>query len=164
MLIDNFYPLNRTYLFKFASDNCFYCKNGYCIIDKMTNEEIINFNVESTISYHRECDYCLWLAKSFLANAVDKPAWIYKSTTCNHHVFDDGQHRTCVFARLKKRGFDIRFPVEYYESNYRCKYCSIIDKRLREHPFGNIPLLNDAIRNQIKELVYKEYQIVEFSL
>lgn len=105
MLINNFNPLKYIYLFKFSSDNCHFCNRGYCIIDKMSNNEMLDFKVESVISYHRECDYCLWLAKSFLANVVDRPAWIYKSKICNHYVFDDGQHRTCVYSRLVKRGF-----------------------------------------------------------
>lgn len=164
MEIKKFDANNRTYLFLFGSDNCFYCKNGYCIIEKMTNDEIRNYDMSKFISHYKMYDHCFYLAKAFLAGTVNNPPTIYKYINCGHHVFDDGQHRTCVFARLIKRGFDIKLPVEYCESNMKCKYCSIIDKRLSEHPFGNIPLLNDAIREQIKELVYKEYQIVEFSL
>lgn len=163
MLIDNFNPLNKVYLYKFASDNCYFRDKGYCIIEMMSNDELLDYKVESLISFHRECNYCLWLAKCFLFNTINKPAWIYRSNACNHYVFDDGQHRTCVYARLIKRGFNIKLPVEYFEFDSRCKYCCVVDEKLNKHPFGNIPLLKDAIREQIKELVYKEYQVVELS-
>ena len=162
MLIERFNPLNKTFLFKFAKDNCFYRNSGYCIIDKYSYEEIDKYEVKCNLSIPGTPEYCLWFAKELLCGRVTKPAWIHHFTECNHYVFDDGQHRTCVYARLLKKGFEVTLPVEYNEENKKCKYCDIIDRRSREIPNLLIPYFNNIKHNKITKQVYDEYEIARF--
>lgn len=162
MLDNKFNPLNKTFLFKFAKDNCFCCSSGHCTIDSCSYEEIKGHEIVHNLSIPGSQEYCLWFAKNILHGKLTELAHIYYFDKCKHHVLEGGQHRICVYARLLKKGFNVTLPVEYEKVHADCRYCELIKNRLSKTPNLIIPYFNNIKRDQIVKQVYTEFEIVKF--
>lgn len=123
MYIQGFDPREKTFHFCLDKYTCHRCATGICSLENITLEEIED--AKSCVHAYGESsvEYCIGMAKMFLDNEFTAPANIYLNTTCGHYSFADGQHRTCVVARLLKKGGRVTLNANITEQDCVCRDC-----------------------------------------
>ncbi len=132
MKVINFNPLGKTFNFRLTENTCSRCKLGECPLDLKSVPEIEKFEYNGDYIKRGSAEYCLDLGKKILnhtLNTVSK-IQVYYYKDCNHYDFNDGQHRTCVVARLMQKNIKLELPVKYYEAKGECPYCKNKEKSL----------------------------------
>ena len=124
----DFYPLNKTYYFNFNEHSCHKCATGKCPLDDLSIEEILAF--EKPYKYYieeRAWEYCTNLAKNMLGYDYSSEIWMNYNQECGHYSFSDGQHRTCIIARLYQKGNKVKFQPQLSYNHCKCPQCDSID-------------------------------------
>ena len=147
MKVINFNPLGKTFNFRLTENTCNRCKVGTCPLDLKSVSEIENFENNGDYIKRGSAEYCLDLGKKILnqtLNAVSK-IQVYYYKDCNHYDFNDGQHRTCVVARLMQKNITVELPVKYYEAKGKCPYFRHKEKHITiNNHFGQYIRLFDS--------------------
>lgn len=120
-----FDPIGKTFHFCLDKYTCFRCKTGICSLENISVEELENSSSCVHAFGESSIEYCRGMAKLFLDNEFTAPATIYLNTECGHYSFADGQHRTCVVARVLQKGRKVTLNAKVIEQNCFCRDCLI---------------------------------------
>lgn len=117
-------PLGKTYYFNFNEYSCYKCKTGLCPLDNMTLDEIRNLQATDKFYIDENSEeYCVDLARKMLIYDYSSGVLLYHNTECGHYSLNDGQHRTCIIARLYQKGSNVNFEPYFTTQPCRCSYC-----------------------------------------
>lgn len=122
--IKGFNPRNKTFHFYLDKYSCYRCKTGVCSLDNISLQELKSLSYIH-ITGEDKLEYCRGMAKMFIDNLFKTPAEICLNTKCGHYDFSDGQHRTCVAARLLKMGAQVNLDANLYIQNTCCRDCNM---------------------------------------
>lgn len=128
-----FIPLGKTFNFRLTENTCSRCKTGSCPLDYLSILDIEDFIYSGEYIRRGTPEYCVELAKKHINHSLNAAnnIQIYYHTGCNHYDFNDGQHRTCVAARLMLKGIKIDLPVSLYKVKGKCLFCRYKERQLR---------------------------------
>jgi hypothetical protein len=119
----DFYPKGKSFSFRFSKDTCEKISTGKCNVEGMAPYK---YNMAE---FERRCNgfKCSNIAVSLIKNGfVHHPGagiLIYKHA-CGHYSFNNGQHRTCLAAKL-----NVYVRAEVKELDSTCAACQY-DKKL----------------------------------
>lgn len=117
-------PLGKTYYFNFNEYSCYKCKTGTCPLDKLTLDEIRNLQeVDKFCIKENSEEYCTDLARKILVYDYSPKVWLNLNTVCGHYSLSDGQHRTCIIARLYQKGGNVNFEPYFSTQPSQCLHC-----------------------------------------
>lgn len=123
MKSQGFDPRGKTFHFRLDQYTCYRCDTGVCSLENISLDELkksvscVHAIGESSI------EYCRGMAKLFLDDEFPAPARIHLNTQCEHYAFSDGQHRTCVVARMLQKGAEVVLNAEISEQDWICRDC-----------------------------------------
>ena len=124
----DFYPLGKTYYFNFNDYSCHKCLTGKCPLDELTIEEIEKLpKPEGAYIKEQSWEYCANLARKLLTYEDSPTIWMNFNKECGHYSFSDGQHRTCIIARLYQKGKKIKFQPFLSGNQCKCPQCDNIE-------------------------------------
>jgi len=151
MDIQKFDPMGKSFHFRLNEYSCYKCSTGICSLESISLDELKNS--ESCVGAIGESSiqYCRGMAKLFIDDEFTTPARIQLNTQCGHYTFSDGQHRTCVVARILKKDAKVVLNAEVVEQDCLCRDClmkahfeekessiSKIDKMLKTKKYRNL--------------------------
>lgn len=123
-------PLGKIYYFNFNEYSCYKCKTGICPLDKLSIDEIKNLQkVDNFCIKENSEEYCTDLARKIITfDAVidydfTYSIWLYYNNECGHYSLGNGQHRTCIIARLYQKHADIKYIPHFISQGGKCLYC-----------------------------------------
>ena len=122
-------PLVKTYYFKFDEYSCNKCKSGICPLDNLTLDEIRNLQkVDNSCMKENSAEYCTELARRILNFDNDefydftRSIWLYYNEKCGHYTVE-GQHRTCIIARIYQKGGNVKYRPHFTTQYWQCLHC-----------------------------------------
>lgn len=95
-----------------------------CSLENTSIDELRSISNNFGSINRNSISYCQGIAKLFLDNKFIDPVKIYMNRDCGHYSFSDGQHRTCVVARILRKGAIVTLKAEIHELNCICGKCS----------------------------------------
>lgn len=123
MAVVNFDPRGKSFEFRLDQYTCYRCDSGECSLDDMSIEELQNSSNCVHIIDESSIKYCRGMAKLFIDGEFTAPASIYLNRDCGHYSISDGQHRTCVVARILKKGAAVTLKANLIEQDCICRDC-----------------------------------------
>lgn len=123
MTFREFDPRGKTFNFRLGQYTCYRCNTGVCSLEGISLEELKNSGSSVGNNRQSSIEYCRGMAKLFLDGEFTSPARIHLNTRCGHYEFSDGQHRTCVVARILQKGAKVVLNAEITEQDYQCRGC-----------------------------------------
>lgn len=125
MALVNFDPRGKSFEFRLDQYTCYRCSTGECSLENMSIKELQNSSDCVRAIGESSIEYCRGMAKLFLDGEFTAPARIYLNRKCGHYSVSDGQHRTCVVARILKKGAAVTLNAEIIEQDCICRGCLI---------------------------------------
>lgn len=123
MTHQEFDPRGKTFNFRLGQYTCYRCNTGVCSLESISLDELKNSGSCVGAIGQSSIEYCRGMAKLFLDSEFTAPARIQLNTRCGHYTFSDGQHRTCVVARILQKGAEVVLNAEIIEQDYLCRDC-----------------------------------------
>jgi len=163
MDIKGFNPRGKTFHFCLDEYSCYRCKTGSCSLDNISLEDLKNISPSDHAHRENSVEYCRGMAKLFLDHKFTSPATIFLNMKCGHYDFDDGQHRTCVAARILQKGGQILLNVDLAEQDCVCRDC-LMKAHFREQENTLTPIDKLFSTKKCRNFVQseKEYHRCEF--
>lgn len=119
----DFDPRGKTFHFRLDKYTCYRCKKRNCSLDNISLDELKGSSSCVHAYDESSIEYCRGMAKLFLDNEFSAAATIYLNTQCGHYSFADGQHRTCVVARVLQKGGDVILKANITIQECMCRHC-----------------------------------------
>lgn len=157
--------LGKTYYFNFNEYCCNRCKTGICPLDKLTLEEIRNLQeINKYCIKENSEEYCTDLARKILVYDYSPKVWLIFNTECGHYSLSDGQHRTCIIARIYQKGGKVNFEPYFSTQASLCLHC--LNKEHYIKLENNLNLLDKLVKTKkYKEVIeYKKRQQIRNGL
>lgn len=125
MVLVNFDPRGKSFHFHLDQYSCYRCSTGECSLENMSIDQLQNSLGCVHAIGESSIEYCRGMAKLFMDDKFTSPAIIYLNRGCGHYSFSDGQHRTCVVARILRKGVTVTLNAEIIEQDCICRECLI---------------------------------------
>ncbi len=163
MASQKFDPRGKSFHFCLDQYTCYRCKTGKCSLENISLDELKNSLSCVHVIDESSIEYCRGMAKLFLDNEFSAPASIYINSKCGHYSFSDGQHRTCVVARVLQKGADVVLNAEISEQDFICRECLIkADFAKRENSMNKIDEFFKTRKYRDLKQAEKNYEKHEF--
>ena len=122
-------PTGKTYYFNFNEYSCYKCKTGVCPLDALTLDEIKNLQkIDRYYIKEDSEEYCTDFARQILNfdnnefYDFSRTIWLYYNEQCGHYSVE-GQHRTCIIARIYKKGGKVKYEPHFSTQSGQCLHC-----------------------------------------
>lgn len=161
MTIQDFNPLNKTFLFRFSADDCSLCNGKQCPVESLLDVRTCS-DTDMHINDGEESDSCMHFATEFIKyGRLDFSPIIIKHNSCNHYTFIDGQHRTCVYSRLLRKGWNVRMDIEKIEDDNLCSICTEFKNRTHDNTPGLE--VSEIAKTELWEKILHDNEMVEIT-
>lgn len=115
-------PLGKTYYFNEYC--CYKCKTGICSLDKLTLDDIRNLQKVNKLCIRENSEeYCTDLARKILLYDYSPKVLLNLNSQCGHYSLSDGQHRTCIIARICQKGGEVKYEPYFSTQTGQCLHC-----------------------------------------
>lgn len=163
MAFQKFDPRGKSFHFRLDQYTCYRCKKGVCSLENVSLYELKNSLSCVHVIGEGSIEYCRGMAKLFLDNEFSAPARIYLNRKCGHYSFSDGQHRTCVVARVLQKGAEVLLNAEITEQDCMCRDCLIkVDFAKRENSISRFDKIFRTKKYKDLKHAEKNYENHEF--